>query len=541
MDKIFTAAMAAVLVSFFGCSSDMIAPASSDATTGAADAKATAAIEQPPGCDIVKNGSDCVDWIISVDGQCHRSVKCQRKADVDGSPIDKCVVTDNGQVGTACDDSNKCTTGDQCANVGACVGKSVDCDDKNACTTDSCDKAKGCLHGTVDTACSDGDACTSGDKCLGGACAGAKIDCDDKNACTSDSCDPAKGCVNAHNANACTDDNVCTEGDVCKDGACAAGAAKNCDDGKQCVDDACDPIKGCAHVNAKVGAACDDGIVKTVGDICDGGGKCIGKTATACAANADCAGLEVNKCASYVCDIGLGLCKPQPAALTDDGNPCTLEVCNPVDGSTLHTALDVSCDDKNVCTVGDLCKKGVCTAGGATMPCDDNNACTTDSCDNIVGGCVHATLACDDKNPYTDDSCEPKWGCQFVAKQATVACEVPKDFMVGFVFTDCSVETKFGKADAATGAKTFANPMVGKVVKLSLEQLCAALAGGAVLVVKATAYMSDGTPISGGGELSSVSMPDGSKVEGSFQAWSGTEAERIVGKADIGTFCPPLK
>jgi hypothetical protein len=47
---------------------------------------------------------------------------------------------------------------------------------------------------------------------------------------------------------------------------------------------------------------------------------------------------------------------------------------------------------------------------GNLLSCDDNNACTVDSCDP-VSGCRNVASGCDDFNPCTDDSCNPVQGC----------------------------------------------------------------------------------------------------------------------------------
>jgi hypothetical protein len=48
---------------------------------------------------------------------------------------------------------------------------------------------------------------------------------------------------------------------------------------------------------------------------------------------------------------------------------------------------------------------------GAPPACDDNDACTADSCDTATGLCVHgAPPSCDDNNPCTDDSCSAATG-----------------------------------------------------------------------------------------------------------------------------------
>src|SRR5439155_361606 len=65
-------------------------------------------------------------------------------------------------------------------------------------------------------------------------------------------CDPATGqCSNpaAPDGTACNDHNACTLSDACHAGACAGGPAPDCDDGNVCTSDACDPTRGCVHVN----------------------------------------------------------------------------------------------------------------------------------------------------------------------------------------------------------------------------------------------------------------------------------------------------
>jgi hypothetical protein len=42
--------------------------------------------------------------------------------------------------------------------------------------------------------------------------------------------------------------------------------------------------------------------------------------------------------------------------------------------------------------------------------CDDENACTTDSC-NLTNQCVNEAISCDDINECTVDSCDPGTGC----------------------------------------------------------------------------------------------------------------------------------
>jgi hypothetical protein len=66
-----------------------------------------------------------------------------------------------------------------------------------------------------------------------------------------------------------------------------------------------------------------------------------------------------------------------------------------------------------VCGGGDACNTPTCLGGECTtvsVNCDDNNACTDDSCDPATG-CVHTPINCDDSNICTADTCDPATGC----------------------------------------------------------------------------------------------------------------------------------
>jgi hypothetical protein len=52
--------------------------------------------------------------------------------------------------------------------------------------------------------------------------------------------------------------------------------------------------------------------------------------------------------------------------------------------------------------------------------CDDDNACTRDSC--LFGGCDHGTRACIDDNDCTHDECDPDTGCNYPAKSNDAYC-----------------------------------------------------------------------------------------------------------------------
>ena len=90
------------------------------------------------------------------------------------------------------------------------------------------------------------------------------------------------------------------------------------------------------------------------------------------------------------------VCTP---ASCDDENPCTDDVCDPLVGCA-NTPITGPCDDGDACTDGDVCVGTVCT--GDAISCDDEDPCTDDSCDPATG-CAHepGTAPCDDGDPCT--------------------------------------------------------------------------------------------------------------------------------------------
>ena len=179
---------------------------------------------------------------------------------------------------------------------------------------------------------------------------------------------------------------------------------------------------------------------------------CTGAIGCVCTAN--------DECDSKLCHIenGSGLCgKPCETggkAGCDDGDPCTLDTCKvsvdkDKDSTCNHPAATkgTACDDGSACTKDDGCDAGKCA--GATIDCNDNNACTTDGCDTTSGctnkgdvtsscddgdactkddACKAGTctgggkVSCDDGNPCTTDSCAKATGCKHATKNGG-ACD----------------------------------------------------------------------------------------------------------------------
>ncbi len=382
-----------------------------------------------------------------------------------------------------CDDANACTNNDLCDGKGACIGLpltvTVACADDNPCTADACAKDEGCTHKPTTGICEDGNPCTNGDTCSNGSCTPGKnlcacqtdADCVDANddnacngtlycdkaaapfvckvdpktivacdstkdtACSSQVCDPKTGqcgAVAATDGKPCdADGSVCTGADACKGGNCTAGAAIDCDDSNPCTDDLCDSKAGCKAVNT-IGA-CEDGDLCTKGDTC-ATGICVSGPKLACDDDNDCTldgcdkakGSCVHDGKPYdgdPCDAdksvctkadscAAGTCVPGKALVCDDQDSCTTDSCDAQSGCKYLDNTNPCDADGNPCTVGDACKNGSCVKGDP-KDCDDANVCTIDSCDKASGSCKHDGPAqdlapCDaDGTVCTDkDSCK---------------------------------------------------------------------------------------------------------------------------------------
>lgn len=266
-------------------------------------------------------------------------------------------------------------------------------DDDTDCRKFKCDPADGnCkFNATPDlTQCFDGDKCWSDTKCLGGKCAnaltGAKI-------CA---------CTDSAQCKASEDGDLCNGTLICQDGQCIVNPVSvitcpKSTDG--CMKTICNKKAGkCEKVPIETlktvclasepncgdfvvippgatptAVACDDGDACTVGEAC-GQGQC---TATNkgyvcdCSTDDQCLKSDAaNKCkGSHYCDKALSKCLI---------NPKTIVVC--------QTGDDTICQ-KNVCDK----TTGLCKIEPIALSCDDNNACTADSCTEVA--CKHVPLA----------------------------------------------------------------------------------------------------------------------------------------------------
>jgi len=74
--------------------------------------------------------------------------------------------------------------------------------------------------------------------------------------------------------------------------------------------------------------------------------------------------------ASATCDVD-----PEGTPCVDDGNPCSLDVCDGA-GTCVHpTGGQAACDDGDPCTIDDACSDGVCRGTSVPASCIDGALC----------------------------------------------------------------------------------------------------------------------------------------------------------------------
>ena len=332
--------------------------------------------------------------------------------------------------GTSCSNGNACDGDETCTAEGTCAGSPPPAlDDQNPCTADTCTEQGGIAHTPLPggTSCADANVCNGAEVCnsTGTCTAGTPPVLDDSNACTADSCDPNTGIHHdpVPDGTSCADADLCNGPEACDgSGTCVAGAPSEVDDSNPCTVDACDPVTGVSHEPVAEGTSCDDGDLCNGTSTCDAAGSCVvgmppviddanpctvdacspatGVTHAPVPAGTSCT--DDNACnGAESCNAG-GACMPGTAPALDDQNPCTTDTCDPATG-VAHTPVvaGTSCADGNACNGAELCDSSGECSPGTPPPTDDGNPCTADACDPASGVShtpVAAGTSCADSN-----------------------------------------------------------------------------------------------------------------------------------------------
>ena len=291
-----------------------------------------------------------------------------------------------------CVDTNKCT-GKYCfVEEMECAFPDYHCDDYDPCTADSCHVLTGdCEHEPIadcHNECEKDSDChgfgTPLNYCVIPVCAvdpndGLKkcdlddavvLDCIDSHACTDETCETIFGCqfiptapcdAVCETAADCFDDNLCTL-DICNPatGQCD-NQAKDCVDDFECTKDICNPLTGECE-NELACETCVEGDPDTACPGCNVAGE-----------DADPICDDSNICTRDFCEMDEndphvpGRCAYLHRTC-NDGNPCTIDTCDPVAGciftpvdKCIGCMTDEDCFDKNDCTVDKCGSDHYCT------------------------------------------------------------------------------------------------------------------------------------------------------------------------------------
>ena len=194
----------------------------------------------------------------------------------------------------------------------------------------------------------------------------------------STACDPELGVQHAPLAagTSCSDGDVCNGVEACTESAACVGVPLVVDDQNPCTDDSCDPITGVQNT-VVTGRACSDGDACTGDDQCDAAGTCVAGAPLVCDDGLFCNGQET-------CDAQSG-CVAGTALAVDDGVDCTDDSCAEETDTLVHVANHAACSDADQCDGVELCEIDVGCVEGAVPEVDDHDPCTIDACDPLLG------------------------------------------------------------------------------------------------------------------------------------------------------------
>ncbi len=231
--------------------------------------------------------------------------------------------------------------------------------------------------------------------------------CDDGLGCTIDLCDEVNNkCSHAVNDAACNNNISCDGVEVCSLVlGCISVNPPSCDDGITCTNDFCDLASdSCSHVSDD--SKCQNGL------FCDGVESCD----------------PVNGAPMTGCVSGTPI-------VCSDGIACTQDACSEAVKGCLFAGNDAFCDNGVFCDGAEICMAGQGCSPGIPLTCDDNRACTADSCSEAQKSCLHVPnnavcdngQACDGQEVCSVNGPQPTGcmtGAPFPCPNDGIACTV---------------------------------------------------------------------------------------------------------------------
>ncbi|MCB9740981.1 MAG: hypothetical protein H6747_17070 [Deltaproteobacteria bacterium] len=224
----------------------------------------------------------------------------------------------------------------------------------------------------------------------------------------------------------CSSDSNCAEGYSCQEVTDIAGAPT-----QQCVLKS--GVCGCteAAIKKELSTVC----YNSVGDAkCAGTRTCLADGKPGAPAGGGLTSCVAAKPEAEACDGQDNDCDGETDESTcDDNEQCTTDSCDPKEGCK-HANKQGSCDaDGSECTENDSCQDGKCVTG-KVVTCDDGNPCTKDVCDAAKGctyeptegGCNADDNPCTPNDACKDGKCEkgPTKACESESPCVTGACSI---------------------------------------------------------------------------------------------------------------------
>lgn len=332
--------------------------------------------------------------LVSGNGNCSESVLTEVTVteltiDTDGDGIPDCsdgCPSVPGQIGSACNDGNACTTNDVLNASCLCAGTPDNTDADGDGLADCIDPCPALANLENGDPCDDGNSSTGSDVVTNCICAGTLLD---------DDCEGVPGGP-AQPGAACDDQSACTTNDLYDANCNCLGTPVDPDDGNGCTTDSCNPLLGVINtpIDPDDGDACTldscDPItgVSNVFQDADGDGTCD---------------------ANDLCPGG-----PEPGTACDDGNagtgPDTIGLnclcsgpllgadCEGVPGGSAIPGT--ACDDLSVCTTNDLYDANCNCVGTPLGDSDNDGLCDLiDPCPTLAN--VEPGEVCSDGNACT--------------------------------------------------------------------------------------------------------------------------------------------
>jgi len=191
----------------------------------------------------------------------------------------------------------------------------------------------------------------------------------------------------------------------------------------------------------------------------------------------------------------------------NDNSACTQDSCDPTTGCQ---NIAISCEADTACISWRCQPSNNVGCINTTKNCDDGNACTMDTCDSIKG-CLHVNITCPNpSNPCLISVCDPQTGCG----NATLDCTTRGYKAINCTVPACNASSGcYNKYICAAPPPTSSETNFPTTVVLASALTTAAVAGIIIACVIIAGVVGGGAAVAiaqvavGGGAVVTASNP----------------------------------